>query len=232
MRILVLEHEETIASVLRDIIVKRGHEPVAVSSAEAAGAFLEIEPPDAMLLDISLPGMSGLDFLRLSAVRNSGVPTVVVSGLITESQARECLRLGVVDSVTEPECVELLNDVFAYLELRAAQQSPDQSEPRVDRRRSPRRRIAIPTRVIESGRVEWQGLSVNLSTFGLKIPSHGSITPGASVRLQFTLPDDAPLFALAQFVRTDPDGHAYRFVNLTATEYRRLSDLVQRLKTD
>ena len=232
MRILVLEHEETIASVLRDIIVKRGHEPVAVSSAEAAGAFLEVEPPDAMLLDISLPGMSGLDFLQLSAVRNSGVPTVVVSGLITESQARECLRLGVVDSVTEPECVELLNDVFAYLELRAAQQSPDQSEPRVDRRRSPRRRIAIPTRVIESGRVEWQGLSVNLSTFGLKIPSHGPITPGASVRLQFTLPDDAPLFALAQFVRTDPDGHAYRFVNLTATEYRRLSDLVQRLKTN
>ena len=90
----------------------------------------------------------------------------------------------------------------------------------------------IKIRVIESGGVEWQGLSVNLSTFGTKIPSRGPITPGASVRLEFTLPDDLPLFALAQFVRTDPDGHAYRFVNLTATEYRRLSEVVQLLKTD
>ena len=77
--------------------------------------------------------------------------------------------------------------------------------------------------MIEAGGVEWQGLFVNLSTFGMKIQSRGPITPSASVRLQFTLPDDdAPLFVLAEFVRTDPDGHAYRFVNLTATEYRRL----------
>ncbi len=232
MRVLVLEREEKIGSILRDIIVQRGHEPLVVSSAEEAIAVLEVEPPDAMLLDISLPGMNGLDFLQRSAVRDSGVPTVVVSSLITESQARECLRLGAVDAITEPECVELLNDVFVYLEHRAAHKTPDRADPQVNRRRSARPGIAMPIRVIENGRAEWQGLSVDLSTFGMKIPSRGPVTPGASVRLQFTLPDDAPLSALAQFVRTDPDGHAYRFVNLTGTEYRRLNEVVQLLKTD
>src|SRR3989442_4964732 len=170
MRFLVLEREEKIGSVLRDTIVQRGHEPLVVSSAEEAIAVLEVEPPDAMLLDISLPGMSGLDFLQRSTVRDSGVPTVVVSRLITESQARECLRLGAVDAVTEPECVELLNDVFAYLEHRAAHKTPDQADPQVNHRRSSRPCIAVPPRMIENGRVDAQGLSANLTTFGTKTP--------------------------------------------------------------
>ncbi len=233
MRLLVVTHAESLAALVRDIIVKRGHEPLAVPSPEAACAILEVEPPDAMLVDISLAGMSGLDFLQLGAVRKAGLPTVVVSGLITETQAKGCLRLGALDTLTEPGCPQLLNQVLAYLEVRARQMQAEPAEQQGDRRRSPRAAIAIPIKVIESKGVEWQGLSVNLSTFGVKIRPHAPGTPGASVRLQFTLPDDdTPLFVLAQFVRTDEGEDAYRFVNLTRTEYQHLNDLVQRLKTE
>ena len=53
-----------------------------------------IDAPDAILLDINLPGMSGLDFLQLRPVREAGLPIVAISGVVTETQARECLRLG------------------------------------------------------------------------------------------------------------------------------------------
>jgi len=41
--------------------------------------------------------MSGVDFLQLRPVRALGVPIVAVSGVVDESQARECLRLGAAD---------------------------------------------------------------------------------------------------------------------------------------
>lgn len=231
MKFLVVTPDDTLATLIRDVVVKRGHEPLRVPTADAACAILGAEPPAGVLLDISLPGMSGLDFLQLPVVQNAGAPTVVISGLITDVQAREALRLGAIDSVSEPACLDLVHEVLAYLEVRAGQ--TESVDPSVDRRRSPRPAIALPIRVVESKGLEWQGISVNLSTFGVKVRPHAPVTPGASVRLQFTLPDDdMPLFVLAQLVRTEGAEHVYRFVNLTRTEFQRLHDLVQRLKTD
>jgi DNA-binding response OmpR family regulator len=233
MKLLVITQDDALATLIRDTVVKRGHEPLTVPSAEAACAILEVEPPEGMLLDISLPGMSGLDFLQLNAVRNAGVPTVVISGLVTDAQAREALRLGAIDAVSEPACLDLVHEVLAYLEVRVNQLKAEGAEQPGERRRSPRPAIALPIRVVESKGLEWQGLSINLGTFGVKVKPHAPVTPGASVRLQFTLPDDdMPLFVLAQLVRTEGDEHAYRFVNLTRTEYQRLHDLIQRLKTE
>lgn len=233
MKLLVITQDDALATLIRDTVVKRGHEPLTVPSAEAACAILEVEPPEGMLLDISLPGMSGLDFLQLNAVRNAGVPTVVISGLVTDAQAREALRLGAIDTVSEPACLDLVHEVLAYLEVRVNQLKAEGAEQPGERRRSPRPAIALPIRVVESRGLEWQGLSINLGTFGVKVKPHAPVTPGASVRLQFTLPDDdMPLFVLAQLVRTEGDEHAYRFVNLTRTEYQRLHDLIQRLKTE
>src|SRR2546426_5217506 len=75
----------------------------AVASAEDALEKLVSEQPHAILLDIRLPGMSGLDFLELPAVRDSGVPIVAVSGVATEGQARECLKRGALDFIRSEE---------------------------------------------------------------------------------------------------------------------------------
>ncbi len=157
MKFLVITPDDTLATLIRDVVVKRGHEPLRVPTADAVCAILEAEPPAGVLLDISLPGMSGLDFLQLPVVQNAGAPTVVISGLITDVQAREALRLGAIDSVSEPACLELVHEVLAYLEVRAGQ--TESADPSVDRRRSPRPAIALPIRVVESKGLEWQGIS-------------------------------------------------------------------------
>jgi DNA-binding response OmpR family regulator len=97
MRVLGVEDQVDLGDVFRDFLFALGHQPLVVHTAEAALARLQTERPDAILLDVHLPGMSGLDFLQLRPVRDLGVPIVAVSGVIDEHQARECLQLGAAD---------------------------------------------------------------------------------------------------------------------------------------
>src|SRR5512145_367574 len=102
MRVLIVEDEPDVGAVFHDFLLELGHEPVLVSTAEAALSRLETDRPDAILLDITLPGLSGLEFLQLRPVRTSGLPIVAVSGVATESQARQCLRLGALGFIGTP----------------------------------------------------------------------------------------------------------------------------------
>src|SRR2546428_4717690 len=119
MRVLIVEDQVDLGDVFRTSLLGLGHQPVVVHTAEAALAKLQTERPDAILLDVQLPGMSGLDFLQLRPVRELGVPIVAVSGVVNESQARECLQLGAADFMGKPIQLDRLNEVLTFLEPHA-----------------------------------------------------------------------------------------------------------------
>src|SRR5437879_13356934 len=102
MRVLVVEDEPGLGDLLGDFLLELGHRPLVVRSAEAALGKLQTERPDAIILDVHLPGMSGIHFLQLRPVRELGVPIVAVSGVATESQARGSLRLVPTDFMGKP----------------------------------------------------------------------------------------------------------------------------------
>ena len=158
MRVLVVEDEPDVGDVFLDYLLELGHQPLWVRTAEAALGKLVTERPDAIIVDINLPGMSGIEFLQLRPIRESGVPVVAVSGVATESQARECLRLGAVDFVGKPLPFERLQEVLAYLEPHALDRklagTGDARQER-DRRHFPRAPLTVPERVVEYGGAEW-----------------------------------------------------------------------------
>src|SRR5713226_2490540 len=119
MKVLVVEDEIQVGAVFRDLMLELGHEAVLVRSAEGALGLLQKARLDLVLLDMKLPGMSGIDFLKLRPIRESGVPVVVVSGVATEAEARECLRLGAVDFLDKPVPIERLQAVLASIEPQA-----------------------------------------------------------------------------------------------------------------
>ena len=80
MRVLIVEDDERLAEIFRDFIGELGYQPFIVRSAEDALSALAAARPDAIMLDVRLPGMSGVEFLSQTAVRESEVPVVVVSG--------------------------------------------------------------------------------------------------------------------------------------------------------
>jgi DNA-binding response OmpR family regulator len=229
MRVLVVEDEIDLGEVFRDFLTELGHQPVVVRSAEAALGTLETERPDAIILDIHLPGMSGLDFLQLRPIRESGLPIVAVSGVATESQARECLRLGALDFVGKPVPLERLHDVLTYLEPHALNRRRD-TPARLERRRAPRARVALPVTLREYRGASWDGASVDLSETGMKVTIAAPLTAGMAVKMMFTPPGEStPLDVICLIHRVEADGVVLSFVNLPAHEGRRLGDAVLRL---
>ncbi|MGH7356638.1 MAG: response regulator [Candidatus Rokuibacteriota bacterium] len=232
MRVLVVEDEQDLGEVFRDFLAELGHQPVVVRTAEAALGKLATERPDAIILDIHLPGMSGIDFLQLRPIRESGLPIVAVSGVVTESQARECLRLGALDFVGKPVPLQRLSDVLTFLEPHALNRQRDEGAKRAERRRGGTRAHArFPVRVIEySGRTS-NGTCVELAPLGVKVRVDVPPTTGTAVKLTFTLPEGGePIEVMALVVRVDRDGVVFTLVNPGESNRQRLAAAVHRLQ--
>src|SRR3990172_8675073 len=96
-------------------------------------------------------------------------------------------------------------------------------------RRFPRVEAAFPVRVREASGPPWEGKATDLSPFGVKVRG-ASIAPPAIVRLELSLsPTDPAVSILAVAVRSDPDGTAFAFVNLTKPDFLRLRRQVETL---
>jgi DNA-binding response OmpR family regulator len=226
MKILIVEDEVPVGEVFRDLLLELGHEPVLVRSAEGALGLLQKSRLDAVILDMKLPGMSGIDFLQLRPVRESGVPVVVMSGVATEAEARECLRLGAIDFLDKPVPYERLHAVLASIEPQALFRLQVDAATRIERRHALRVPLPVPVRVLEYNGTAWDTSSVNVSTSGIKIHLVMGISPGAAVKLVFTLPDGGePIQVMALLVRQDRDGYAFYFANLTTPGFERLSSI-------
>ncbi|MBM4440667.1 MAG: response regulator [Candidatus Rokubacteria bacterium] len=229
MRVLVVEDEQDVGDVFLDYLVELGHQPLLVRTAEAALGKLVTERPDAIIVDVNLPGMSGIEFLQLRPIRESGVPVVAVSGVATESQARECLRLGAIDFVGKPLPFKRLQEVLTYLEPHALDRRRGADEARQDRRHFSRAPLTVPVRVVEYGGGEWQATSVDVSVGGIRLSGRAATRTGSAARLTFALPDGGTMMTvMALLVRADIGGFAFSFVNLTGNESDRLRQLVDR----
>lgn len=119
-RILVVDDEPTVRELLISQLQYLGFEASAtgdadVAMARAAGAT----PPGLVLLDIEMPGSSGLELLRRLKSAFEDLQVVMVSGLHDLATVRECLRSGAYDYLAKPfELEDLANTVERALERR------------------------------------------------------------------------------------------------------------------
>jgi CheY-like chemotaxis protein len=223
MRVMIVEDEMALAEVLHDFVRDLGHEAIVVHDAEQAAVILPREMVDVVLLDVNLPGMSGLDFLKLPAVRESGVPIIAMSGVATEAQAREVLALGALDFLAKPIALERLATVFDFV----APPPPRQGTVSAPERRPARRvRISLPVRMSHNQKT-WNAVCMELSASGMKARSNEPVSRGLTVRLAFALPDEGrPVDVLALVVRIDRDGAAVWFLDLGRMDAARIDHLV------
>src|SRR5690349_3320412 len=84
-------------------------------SAEAAREALPREQPDLVLLDVVLPGQSGIEFLRWMREQGSEIPVLMVSALDTAKTAVEALQLGAADYLVKGFEVDELRQRVANL---------------------------------------------------------------------------------------------------------------------
>jgi two-component system OmpR family response regulator len=100
-RILVVDDETAIVRFVRISLQSAGYQVTTVSSGEGALELLEAETFDAVLLDLVMPGMSGLEVL--SRLRGKSHPPMLVISA-RASVAAEALTLGASDFSRNLSC--------------------------------------------------------------------------------------------------------------------------------
>ncbi|TVQ97022.1 MAG: DNA-binding response regulator [Spirochaetaceae bacterium] len=99
-RVLLVDDEPAIIKLLRFIFQDAGFDVESVGSGEEALAVTDRWHPDLVVLDIGLPGMSGLDVCR--ALHAARIPVLVLSSHDQDDDVVEGLEEGADDYVTKP----------------------------------------------------------------------------------------------------------------------------------
>src|SRR4051812_29045611 len=99
--ILVVEDERQIAALVRDYLEHAGFGVLTASDGAAALALFRARRPDALVLDLGLPRVDGLDVVR-AIRRDSRVPIVVLTARGDETDRVTGLELGADDYVVKP----------------------------------------------------------------------------------------------------------------------------------
>ena len=126
-RILIVEDEPNMREMLNRATREMEFTPQAVGTAEAALSAMATEPADLILLDMNLPGLSGIEFFERVNVRWPQTPVIILTGYGDLDTAKRAIRLNVVDFLTKP-CT--LADLEAALD-RALRRRMDTHQPAI-----------------------------------------------------------------------------------------------------
>lgn len=102
IRVLVVDDETRFRTTLAKMLRSRGLAVQAVGSGEECLEELAARPYDVVLLDIRMPGLGGLETLRLLKERHPEVEVVMLSGHANLDTAIELLKLGAFDYLLKP----------------------------------------------------------------------------------------------------------------------------------
>ncbi|MBI1326969.1 MAG: response regulator [Alphaproteobacteria bacterium] len=100
--VLIIEDTASLALIYEECVRKLGYETKTAPTGAAGCAFLEKEDPLAVLLDLKLPDMKGLDILRTIRSNGKNYAVVVITGQASLNTAVEAMQAGADDFVAKP----------------------------------------------------------------------------------------------------------------------------------
>ena len=101
-RVLIVDDEQSICWGLAELVQEMGYEALTAASAEEAFEIARQTPPDAILLDVRLPGMDGLQAMEKFRQILGAVPIIVMTAYGELATAVTAVRNGASDYITKP----------------------------------------------------------------------------------------------------------------------------------
>jgi len=101
-RILIVDDEKNIRLQLAGLLGDEGYKTVSAADAEAGLEKLREDSPDLVLLDMMLPGMTGLEALEKIRAAGDDLPVILMSGQATVETAVKATKLGAFDYLEKP----------------------------------------------------------------------------------------------------------------------------------
>lgn len=100
--LLIAEDDTALANLVARLARDAGFETLIHHDGAAANACLEEDAPDALLTDLRLPGLDGMELLRSAKRLDPRRPVLLMTGYATPMNAIEAFRLGVADILLKP----------------------------------------------------------------------------------------------------------------------------------
>jgi DNA-binding response OmpR family regulator len=126
VRILIVEDDTAIRNGLERALLKSGYDVTTCADAESAEEQLASNRIDLLVLDVMLPGRSGLELCRRLRVGGSELPVLMLTALSDESDKILGLDLGADDYLTKPFS---LGEMEARVRALLRRSAPDSPEP-------------------------------------------------------------------------------------------------------
>ena len=107
-KVLLVDDEVEFLEVLGERLRRRGLEVRTATNGPDAIAVAREEPLDAVVLDLAMPGMDGLQTLRVLLDVQPRLQVMILSGRATVQTAAEAVQLGAVDILEKPADIDVL----------------------------------------------------------------------------------------------------------------------------
>ncbi len=108
--VLVVDDELLIRDLLYDFFMQKGYKVSVADSGPAAMEKLSRQSFDVLLVDLKMPAMDGIEFLKEIRQKNIPAPAIIITGYPSVDSAVEALRQRVFDYVIKPFNI---NQLFA-----------------------------------------------------------------------------------------------------------------------
>ena len=105
-RILVIDDEQSIRELLKEFLQTKGYEVSTAPDGESGLELLKENTFDLFLLDLMMPGISGLDVLRQRESEKIEIPCIVITAHASVQTAVEAMKLGAFDYISKPFVLE------------------------------------------------------------------------------------------------------------------------------
>jgi DNA-binding NtrC family response regulator len=100
--ILIVDDDAALRKAIAIALDDLGHQPQQAANGDAALAWLSCNQADAVLLDLRMPGMDGLEVLGRIRARPSPPPVAILTAVPTSDNTIEAMRLGAADHLAKP----------------------------------------------------------------------------------------------------------------------------------
>jgi DNA-binding response OmpR family regulator len=108
--ILVIDDEQGIRELLDTLLRRKGYDVVVAENGREGLKVFRRERPDAVVLDLNMPGIDGLTVLQEIRNLNPSQPVIVLTGAGTDEEEQQVRALGVTEYVVKEFSLHLLGD--------------------------------------------------------------------------------------------------------------------------
>lgn len=108
LKLLLVDDEMDFVNTLAERLKLRGFQVQTAVDGESALKIIENDPPQVVVLDVLMPGLSGLDVLQQMKARVPQIPVILLTGRGSVTEGAEGMQLGAYDYLMKPINIDIL----------------------------------------------------------------------------------------------------------------------------